>query len=212
MKFEVGKMYKVKDETNQINWNSDGCMEKYIGTNIELIEDSDEKPRYKCKCYDGETWYFNEEDLEEINPTFSKSDMLNGYVCELRNGDVGVWINGTVVNDKDDYTCYNDDLTDEYITNQYDIIKVSDCYGKVIWERVEDINKKQWRFIDSLDNKIRIAPNNPNGYDSSNEPILFDMREDDDDDSALIGLSIDQAKQIISALTEIVEFVENEDK
>ena len=161
--------------------------------------------------FNGEGW-LNEKGLEPINPTFTKSDMLNGYVCELRNGNKGIWINNSVVSDRFDRDGYNDDLTN--CCSEYDIIKVSDCYGKVIWERVEevveDINKKEWEFIDSLDNKIRITPNNTNGYNSSNEPILLDMREDEYDDSALIGLSIDQAKQIISALTEIVEFVESE--
>ena len=163
--------------------------------------------------FNGEGW-LNEKGLEPINPTFTKSDMLNGYVCELRNGEIGVWAETRFVGlDYKNIELFNEELNHQE-ENCWDIIKVSDCYGKVIWERVEevveDINKKEWEFIDSLDNKIRITPNNTNGYNSSNEPILLDMREDEYDDSALIGLSIDQAKQIISALTEIVEFVESE--
>ena len=209
MELEVGKSYKVKSGTEQYEWDKDGEMNELIGTSVVLKFIDNVEPKYSCLCEDGKRWYFNVEDLEEINSSFSKSDMLNGYVCELRCGEVGVWINN-------EYVCnggkreYSNELRAIRAGENADIMKVSDCYGKVIWGRVEEnpINTKEWKFEDCCSNRIKIKPNNINGYNSSDEPILFNMADDEEDDSSMIGLTIDQAKQIISALTEIVEFVE----
>ena len=219
---KVAVLCKTQDEANDFCKRMDehgmkwGCGISYLdGTSWEIYTEDTAYTNYGT--YSPIEYYRKQKDYTILEWSdymdFTKSDMLNGYVCELRNGKIGIWINGTVNDSNFINYIYRKDLTYEY-TDKNDIIKVSDCYGKIIWERVEevvdDLNKKEWEFVDECKTTFTIAPNNNYGYiRETNEPIMFDL-ESNFDKRVAVGLSISQAKQIVSALTEIVEFVESE--
>lgn len=59
--------------------------------------------------------------------------------------------------------------------------------------------------------RITIEPNYDNGYRSKNEdPIMIAVENDDEE--GCIGLSVNQAKELITYLTEVVSYIENATK
>ena len=90
-KIEVGKEYIVRGDTEQIYWEVDGEMKKYIGTKVRVIDD-EYSYGFKCKCYDDDIWVFNEEDLQEIG-THTITLSLSDTKSTMSDGDKTVEVN-----------------------------------------------------------------------------------------------------------------------
>lgn len=65
-KIKIGKKYIVRGDTEQKGWGVCNQMNQFIGSVVKVVRIMEEHPRFECKCFDGDTWYFNEEDLQEI--------------------------------------------------------------------------------------------------------------------------------------------------
>lgn len=206
---QFGKWF-INDETDEKNYNYRAIpYSEFFADNVK------DKPL--------ENWT-----LKEVKE-FTKSDIKGGYLVKTQFGDIGIvintseneWVllhkNGNLIFESKDTT---DDLFDIDGDSDYNIIEV---YGyttdqcnlfdpstrELLFKReeIEDLGKKEY-VIESIDDEnITITPNSSKiGYDDSDDSIYIVIGEEPS--NAFTTLSIQSAKDMISALQEIVDYVE----
>ena len=148
-KFKVGDKVRVKKfKTRPSYWNSDGKMDKYSGmvvtilnirgNTIEISEDNRE-------------WWWHVSDFAPAE--FTKDDLEDGMMLELRNGSKMIWLYGHKVGPLSWGSETHDDLTGFHY--ETDIVKVGypDMnkategsleyilnldFSEILWERKEE--------------------------------------------------------------------------
>ena len=178
---------------------------------------------YTILEFDNFDW--SEKEKENNMKNFTKSDLQNGMVVETREeerymvvGDKFIHNNGFMR-----IKTYQENL--KYMSdNDFDIIKVYDRVTSfdqmkylenltLLWERKDEMETKEYiieqPYIDEDGEDsptiIKIYPNNLEGYHKSeaNCPIVLEY-----DEYYGFGLTVDSAKEVIKALQEIVDYME----
>ena len=161
---------------------------------------------------------------------FTKSDLQNGMVVETREKERYMVVGDKIINNYGfmNLSSYEENLTLTEGDDDFDIIKIYDkvtSFNKInyleelrlLWERKVETEMETKKYIieqeyideefDEEDNTtiIKIHPNNPNGYHKadSNCPICLEFDEYDG-----FGLTVNSAKEVIKALQEIVDYME----
>lgn len=146
-KFKVGDKVRIKKfKTRPYHWNIEGEMDKYSGRVVTVSSICGREIRI---CEDGGKWCWNESDFGPDE--FTKYDLENGMMLELRNGTKMIWLYGYKRSVSGWSSDTKDDLTGS--CRMYDIVKVgypiideSGCinsilesdFGVILWERKEE--------------------------------------------------------------------------
>ena len=93
-----------------------------------------------------------------------------------------------------------------YTTDQSDLFNPSTRELLFKREEVEDLGKKEYVIESNEDENITISPNNPKGYEDDSDSIYIVIGDEPSD--AFTTISIQSAKDMITALQEIVDYVE----
>ena len=148
-KFKVGDKVRIKKfKTRPFHWNSEGEMDKYSGRVVTVSSICGREIRI---CEDGRKWSWTESDFAPAE--FTKADLKDGMMVELRNGLKMIWLYGHKVGPQSWGSETHDDLTGfRYETG---IVKVGypdmnkaiegslECilnldFSEILWERKEE--------------------------------------------------------------------------
>lgn len=148
-KFKIGDKVRIKKfKTRPYHWNNEGGMDKYSGRVVTVSSICGREIRI---CEDGGKWCWNESDFGPDE--FTKYDLEDGMMLELRNGLKMIWLYGHKVGPQSWGSETHDDLTgSRYET---DIVKVGypdmnkaiegslECilnldFSEILWERKEE--------------------------------------------------------------------------
>lgn len=150
-KFKIGDKVRIKKfKTRPVHWNENGKMDKYAGKvvtishiygsgNIAIYEEDDKK------------WFWRESDFAPAE--FTKDNLEDGMMLELRNGLKMIWLYGHKVGPQSWGSETHDDLTG--FRYETDIVKVGypDMnksiegslehilnldFSEILWERQEE--------------------------------------------------------------------------
>ena len=229
---KVGDMVKVVKTT--VVPKTDGVDDYKVGDMLKIVDENFSDYEYSINILadGGIHRALNRSEfvvVEEVNE-FTKSDIKGGYLVKLRIDEVGLVIMANkefnIIGDEGDIIGVSQDygrelkwLDDEdeldivevygYTTDQSDLFNPSTRELLFKREEVEDLGKKEYVIESTVnDNEITIAYNHPNGYDDSDDSIHILIGDDLSDDYAFTTISIKSAKDMISALQEIVDYVE----
>lgn len=94
MELKVGQKVKVRNyDKRPISWNSDGKMDKYMGKAVTIRAIEGNKVRIEEDKSDRKYgWIWNIEDF--IPAKFTKSDLKDGMMLEMANGERCLWLYG----------------------------------------------------------------------------------------------------------------------
>lgn len=171
MRFKVGDKVRVReweDMERQFGLNGFGnidCKKKFVTSMMEHCGKTFEISRvmegyYKLKGDRG-GWSFSDDML--VPAEFTKSDMKEGMLVEMRDGEKMLWINGLPRGIKNYASAYNEDLT-ATINEDADIIRVGypkkeantisemlDLgFSEIIWERQKQPLQKTCHLMKSM--------------------------------------------------------------
>ena len=148
-RFKVGDKVRVKKfKTRPDDWNSEGKMDRYSGEIVTITRIS---LSGLCSISeDSGMWLWSENDFAPAE--FTKADLEDGMIVELRNGLKMIWLYGHKRGSSIRSSVTNDDLTGA--EEAHDIVKVgypdmkegingslkdilSSDFGEILWERKE---------------------------------------------------------------------------
>lgn len=167
MKYKIGDRVRiVRNREGQEYWNSLGGMDKYLGTTMTIIDyynGCDSYPIYRMK-EDNCMWCWYEYMIEckEENKMFCKSDLANGDLLVMRNGERYVVMQEYATNKSDTWVGVNtsgwcdpgsfeENLIHNGWSNDYDVVKVM---------------RPAFRYA------------NPYHYDEKDYDVVFDRNEE----------------------------------
>lgn len=205
--------------------------------NNDILEIIGTKEHYKDVVYNygehGYQYLYRSEFVvvEQVTNEFTKSDIKGGYLVKLRDDEIGLVLmvknEFNIIGDEGDIMGVSQDYSKElkWLNDDEDELDIIEVYGyttdqsdlfnpstrELLFKRVEveDLGKKEYVIESTVnDNEITIAYNHPNGYDDSDDSIHILIGDDLSDDYAFTTISIQSAKDMISALQEIVDYVE----
>ena len=148
-KFKVGDKVRIKKfKTRPEHWNPYGQMDKYAGMVVAISKIIGREIRI---CEDGRKWSWTESDFAPAE--FTKADLKDGMMVELRNGLKMIWLYGHKVGPQSWESETHDDLTG--FRYETDIVKVGypDMnksiegslehilnldFSEILWERQEE--------------------------------------------------------------------------
>lgn len=148
-KFKIGDKVRIKKfKTRPYHWNSEGEMDKYSGRVVAISKIIGREIRI---CEDGGKWSWNESDFAPAE--FTKDNLEDGMMLELRNGLKMIWLYGHKVGPQSWESETHDDLTG--FRYETDIVKVGypDMnksiegslehilnldFSEILWERQEE--------------------------------------------------------------------------
>lgn len=153
MKFKIGDRVKVVS----LHTGSSGARKKLVGKifTIREINPNGSNQEKHYGVVEDCPYIFFEDELKLLKNEFTKSDLKNGMIVELRNGFRGIVINDNLILGNKLYSellDYNDDLSIKYNLNgnDLDIVKVYTVWSymgfedylkddnlELIWERKE---------------------------------------------------------------------------
>lgn len=117
-KFKIGDKVRIKKfKTRPYHWNSEGEMDKYSGRVVAISKIIGREIRI---CEDGGKWSWNESDFAPAE--FTKADLKDGMMAELRDGSRFLWLYGTLRSIDQFCSFTNEDLTGS--CEEVDIVKV----------------------------------------------------------------------------------------
>lgn len=117
-KFKIGDKVRIKKfKTRPYHWNSEGKMDKYSGRVVAISKIIGREIRI---CEDGGKWSWNESDFAPAE--FTKADLKDGMMVELRGGSKFIWLYGALRNTDCWCSVTNEDLTGS--CEEVDIVKV----------------------------------------------------------------------------------------
>ena len=117
-KFKIGDKVRIKKfKTRPYHWNNEGRMDKYSGRVVTVSSICGCEIRI---CEDGGKWSWNESDFAPAE--FTKADLKDGMMVELRGGSKFIWLYGALRNTDCWCSVTNEDLTG--VCEKNDIVKV----------------------------------------------------------------------------------------
>lgn len=175
MKFKIGDRVKVVS----LHDGSSGARKKLVGKifTIREINPNGSNQEKHYGVVEDCPYIFFEDELKLLKKEFTKSDLKNGMIVELRNGFRGIVINDNLILGNKLYSellNYNDDLSIKYNLNgnDLDIIKVYTAWSymgfedylkddnlDIIWERQESKKMTLKQVEEALGYKIEIISN-----------------------------------------------------
>lgn len=168
MKFKIGDKVKVVANISSCEGKDAyiGCIFTIDSLNPNILNN---KRHYGVK--ENCNFVFYDDELELLKKySFTKFDLENKMVVELRNGLKGIIVDNLIIgkNFFSDLTDYNDDLTN--FTDNLDIIKVYDTWAymgfedylnnsnlALIWERKEPVKMTKEEIESKLGYEIEIV-------------------------------------------------------
>lgn len=177
MKYKVGDKVRIVKEKTGLNWNSEGCMDTWLGE-IMTIESVLDFGYYNMK-EDGGRWFW-EDHMIEGRAEMKKSYLIAGrHVVETRGGDKYLIFDsedGKFMYRGDgeflDLERYREDLTRMSGDKSYDIMKVYELkcsanqnsikaycerYLILVWEREEPKEMTMAELEEKLGYKVKIV-------------------------------------------------------
>ena len=179
MKYKVGDKVRIVKEKKGPDWNSEGCMDKWLGE-IMTIESVLGFNHYEMK-EDGGVWYWEDHMIEGKVTEMTKSGLIAGrHVAETRNGDKYLIFDsedGKFMYQVDgggfmDLEGYDEDMLKINKHKIYDIMKVFEVetacnrtgfnrednrYLALIWEREEPKEMTMAELEEKLGYKVKIV-------------------------------------------------------
>ncbi len=139
MKYNVNDKVRVRKDLKCGNYYGrcyvNDVMEEFAGKVVTISSVFEKIERYEVK-EDKKGWYWSEEMFEGLT-SFTKSDLQEGDICTLRNGDKDKYLDENFQNY--DIDNYNEDLTDVDSEKEYDIVKVERPLKiETVFEREEE--------------------------------------------------------------------------
>ena len=159
----------------------------------------------------------------EAESNSSIPEIKSGYLVEIKDGRLCVihqFEEGLgLVDARGDWVTTMKNFDAELNNDGYSIMKIYGysknarfydvAYRELLWERKEDIGKKEWEFTSRLGDIFKITPNRKDYKDGDNRSICFELNNNCY--TLCYGVTIDQAKEIIKALQKIIDYVEGEE-
>ncbi len=162
MKYKVNDQVRVREDLKENNFYG-GCrataeMEKFAGKIVTISRVNEHSERYKVK-EDEEIRNWSEEMFEGL-ATFTKSDLKEGDICTLRNGDKEAFMEGDFCGY--DLDGYEEDLTSKDGDKNCDIVKVErPTKLETVFERKEEPKEMTLKEVcEKLGYEVKIIKEN----------------------------------------------------